>query len=166
MQWVKQLALWWFVFNLWVETWASRLMWPSRVKMELLEVETIQYTIQSLSWSSTICKNLHEVYRQTKVMRTTWLSGSSLKSHDIWCVSHPAPSDYTAVAVTLMFPSGSSSTPTPSQQCTSIVITNDNTPEDQDKSFTLLASSSNPGVFFTPGRNTASVVIHHDDSKL
>ena len=80
--------------------------------------------------------------------------------------SHPAPSDYTAVAVTLMFPSGSSSTPTPSQQCTSIVITNEGTPEDQDKSFTLLASSSNPGVFFTPGRNTASVVIHHDDSKL
>ena len=67
--------------------------------------------------------------------------------------------------MTLMFPSGSSSTPTPSRQCTSIVITNDNTPEDQDELFTLLASSSNPGVLFTPGGNISTVVIEDDDSK-
>ena len=123
--------------------------------MELLQVETNSY--HSEVHSTVDVGTVYELYMQIKC---------TIKSHDIQCVSHPAPSDYRAVAVTLMFPSGSSSTPTPPQQCTSIIITNEGTPGDQDKSFTLLASSSNPGVFFAPGRNTASVVIHDDDSKL
>ena len=87
-----------------------------------------------------------------------------LKSEYI--LSHPAPSDYSAVAVTLMFPSGSSSTPNPPQRCTTVVIANDRTPEDQDDYFNLFASSSDPSVFFTPGRSNVSVLIQDDDSKL
>jgi len=64
-----------------------------------------------------------------------------------------------------MFPSGSSSTSNPPEQCTNIVINNDRTPEDQDDYFNLLASSSDPSVFFTPGRKNVSVLIQDDDSK-
>ena len=83
-------------------------------------------------------------------------------------LSRSAPSDYIAVAVTLVFPSGSSSTSNPPEQCTTIVITNDlvHTTEEQDDYFNLLASSSDPSVFFTPGRKNVSVLIQDDDSKL
>jgi len=65
-----------------------------------------------------------------------------------------------------MFPSGSSNTPNPPEQCITIVINNDRTPEDQDDYFNLVASSPDPSVFFTPGRKNVSVLIQDDDSKL
>lgn len=78
----------------------------------------------------------------------------------------PASADYRSLAVTLMFPSGLSSTPTPPQQCTTIIIVNDSSTDDQEESFTLHASSSDSSVFFTPGGNTASILIQDDDSKF
>jgi len=65
-----------------------------------------------------------------------------------------------------MFPSGSSSTPNPPEQCITIVIKNDRIPEDQDDYFNLAASSSDSSVFFTPGRKNVSDWIQDDDSKL
>ena len=64
-----------------------------------------------------------------------------------------------------MFPSGSSSTSNSPEQCTTVVITNDRTPEDDDY-FNLHASSSDPSVFFTPGRKNVSVLVQDDDSRL
>jgi len=67
-----------------------------------------------------------------------------------------------------MFPSGSNSTSNPPEQCTIIFITNDHvhTLEEQDHYFSLLAASSDPSVFFTPGRKNVSVLIQDDGSKM
>ena len=73
--------------------------------------------------------------------------------------------DYVVVNQPLLFPSGSSSGPPPSQQCFPLQTIDDFNVEDTEFFF-LSATSPDPEAEFTPGGDTARVDIIDNDRKF